>query len=563
VDGVRLDTPEGLRREIDAGFQAMKPAVTVRKTILDSYKGQAFTPDGMRSPENRAHEFVSIMTGKLVNNDPRANVTHGGGYEQRKTAAVMTAGLNEWIIKTKHGRFLQRMCPYFLTGWGISLTTLEPVPGITDTEDEITIPNVVALEPDDVTCDPYASSWETKRWCCHKYARDKDELVEYAKSDKGKAEGWDAAAIEECSEDAGLEELSVRKDVNGSVPRRGEVILYDVWVRGLDGKSYLYTMGLRPDGMGRFLREVRDYYGPSTGPYTLWGVYSVPGRWLPMSPLMAVWGQIEELNRNAVAVSVAAKRGKSIAVSALSDKYTKALNDARDGDTVHVPAFKREQMEVYEYGYVTKERVELMAMLGDRCDRILGMDDTARGNVTGTGTATEVALANNSSTARVDYIAQRFQECDEALLMTVCWYLYHEDTVTFDIRLDDDEREKMGVDRVTFQGGSPSDPWDGFALEIERYSMSRTSEQVQRARGNDILALLGQVAPIMPQIASYVDVEEAIEQIGSMWNIPGLSRIFSGDKAAEQMSKMQQIQAAPEGAPMPMEDPPEPAMVQA
>jgi hypothetical protein len=41
-------------------------------------------------------------------------------------------------------------------------------------------------------------------------------------------------------------------------------------------------------------------------------------------------------------------------------------------------------------------------------------------------------------------------------------------------------------------------------------------------------------------------------------------RSSSGDKAAEQMSKLQQMQAqqaAPEGAPM--DDPPEPAMVQA
>lgn len=564
---MKLNTPEDLRREIDAGFTNQKSAREIRSTILKSYQGQAFSADGTRSPENRAHEFVSIMTGKLVSNDPRANVTHGGGYEQRKAAAVHTAGLNEWIVKTKHARFLQRMCPYFLTGWGISLTTLEHVMGVTDTEDQVTIPNGIILDPEDVTWDPYASSWETKRWCSHKYARDKDEMIQRAKDHP--EEGWDLAAIESCTADAGRDELSREKNVIGDIPNRGELVCYDVWCLGVEGKSHLYTMGLRADGTGAFLREVRDYYGPQSGPYTLWGVYSVPGKSLPLSPLMAVWGQIEELNRNAVAVSIAAKRGKSIAISGLSEDYTKRINDARDGDAIHVPAFKPEDFAVHEFGFVTKERIELLGLLSERTDRILGMDDTARGNVTGAGTATEVALANNSSTARVDYIAQRFQECDEAFLMTVLWYMHHEDTVAFDLKLSDDDREAMGVDRMTYQGGPDEkghlDPFDGFSLEIERYSMQRTNEQLQRARGNDIVNLLTTLAPLVPQLAPFTDIKQAIDRVGDYWNIPELGEIFSADKAAEKLNAdmaMQQQGAqgaqGEQGTPMPAPSEPAP-----
>jgi len=537
-----FSNPTELRREVEGAFLLQKGARDIRRTILKSYKGQSFNPDGMRTPENRIHEYVSIMTGKIAGGDPKAMVSHGGGYEERKQAAFMTAGLQQWIIQTRHRRLLQRMAPHFLTSWGFTLTTLEKMAGFTDTEDDVTLPNVVPLDPDDVAVDPLATSWETKRWCCHKYARVKKELITYAKAHPD--EGWDLKVLENLPEDAGAsDEISGRDQLRGEVPRRGEVFLYDVWALNGDGTSSLYTLAMRPEGDGEFVRERRDYYGPPTGPYTLWGVYTVPGQVLPMSPVMAIWGQLEELNRNCEATSIASRRGKSIAISALPDKHTKDINDARDGDTIHVPGYQKEHFDVYQFGYVTRERIQMMDMLSSRVDRVLGMDDTARGNVTGQGTATEVALANNASTARVDYVAQRFAECDEECLMTVLWYLYHENTVEFDIAMSDDDREAMGVDKVTYQGGAAEgDKFDGYVLDIDRYSLQRTNEMQQRSKGQDLLTVATGLVPLIPQIAPFCDVEELFNRIGQMWNLPELGELVSGDKGAEVMNAQMSMQ---------------------
>src|SRR4051812_43510873 len=42
-----------------------------------------------------------------------------------------------------------------------------------------------------------------------------------------------------------------------------------------------------------------EYFGPDEGPYTLWGLTSVPGELLPLSPLVALWDEFLELQQHA------------------------------------------------------------------------------------------------------------------------------------------------------------------------------------------------------------------------------------------------------------------------
>lgn len=534
--------PDILHREITAGFDNQKPAMDVFAIILDSYSAQAFTTArGTRAPENRTHEYVSLMTPKLAANDPRVAVTTGLGDKGQPTAAAIAAGLNRWIMDTRHGRFLQRIAPYYLLGWCGVLTTLEKVTGGSDTEDDVTSPVGIIIDPRDMTWDPFASAWETKRWCAHKYARDKDD--EFPKE-----EGWIASAIAKCAEDSGLESLSRAKAVVGTVPKRNEIVLYDVWVApetdDPDDSGALYTIAVNRAGTGEFVRKMRKFYGPRTGPYTLFGAYSVPGRSQPMSPMMAAWGQIEELNRHAMAFSRSAAHGKSIGIGDLPKAVMDAIMNARDGDNVNIPGYKAGAFEVVEYGYITKERIEALSVLSERVNRVLGMDETFRsGSTEQNVTATATAVAAGSSNDRVGYLAERFQECDEAFLRTVAWYLWHEKTVRIPLKISDEERKRFGVASATYRGGpTPGQRFEDFSFEIERYSMTRTSESLNQKRALDVMTWMLQVAPIIPQISPYWDVQGTLDLVGDWLNVPELSKLVNPDQAAAVRNQAVQMQ---------------------
>lgn len=546
--------PDILHREIVAGFDNQKPAMDVFNIIIESYSAQAFTTaKGTRAPENRTHEYVSLMTPKLAANDPRVNVTTGLGDKGQPTATAISAGLNRWIMDTRHGRFLQRIAPYYLTGWCMTLTTLEKITGGSDTEDDVTSPVGIIIDPRDCTWDPFASAWETKRWCSHKYARDKDEALERADA----KEGWIRSALEKCAEDSGLDLLSRSKSVIGTIPKRNEIVLYDVWVApesdDPEDSGSLYTMAVNRAGTGEFVRKVRKFYGPRTGPYTLWGAYSVPGRSQPMSPMMAAWGQIEELNRHAIAFSRSAAHGKSIGIGDLPKAVMDAIMNARDGDNVNIPGYVKGGFEVVEYGYITKERIEALAVLSKRVNRVLGMDETYRaGAAEPNVTATASTIANTSSNDRVGFLAERFQECDEAFLTVVAWYLYHEKTVAIPLKISDEERRKFKVEKAVYRGGpTEGQKFEDFSLEIERYSMTRTSESVNQQRALEVMTWMMQVAPIIPQISPYWDVQGTLDMVGDWLNIPELSKLVNPDQAAavrnQQVQMEQQAQQGPDG----------------
>ena len=240
----------------------------------------------------------------------------------------------------------------------------------------------------------------------------------------------------------------------------------------------------------------------------------------------------------AEAVTAASRRGKSIGISSFSDKQTNDIHNAKNGDTVHVPAGKVEQFNVVTFGYVTAEQLEMLKVLSDRVDRILGMDDADRGKVTGVGTATEVSVANIAQNEITSFVASRFRECAESFLMTVLWYLYHEKTVEFALPMTEEERQKYGVSSVRFKGGieeGKKDSFDQMNLEIQQFSMQRMSEGKRRQKSNDLINLL-QVIPAVPQMSAFLDVESYFKDIGVGLDIPDLGELVSGKKATDVMN---------------------------
>jgi hypothetical protein len=144
-----------------------------------------------------------------------------------------------------------------------------------------------------------------------------------------------------------------------------------------------------------------EYFGPDEGPYTLWGLTSVPGELLPLSPLVALWDEFLELQQHAADMADSAATHKKIGIGPTgADEDAKTIRDAKNGGMYLVN--NPDQIHDFEIGGASDTQMSFTAYLRARLDRNLGFSDAQRGVVNGDSTATEANLAAASSDLRVD-----------------------------------------------------------------------------------------------------------------------------------------------------------------
>jgi len=256
---------------------------------------------------------------------------------------------------------------------------------------------------------------------------------------------------------------------------------------------------------------------------------------------------------HAKAVMKAASQRKRIAfVSRAEPDLQKKVKRSEDGDVVPVNTEElNNNLKEVELGGVTPAALNALQIERERRDRISGMSDAMRGNVAGSGTATENAIAAEASTARMAFIKQQFTDCVTDLLRKVAWYMYHDDRIVFPV--GDEMANVLGVTQGEiyeergepwYQGGVPED-MTGYSfrdldLDIEPYSMERVSEiQMQ----NRMMQLVQIVTQIIPQaISAPVDINALLNVIGNMTNTPDLAKVV--DVQAAQKLQQQMLQGA-------------------
>lgn len=563
---------EDLWREITSAVQWLKPYLDQVDGVLTGYVGldQGRTDSGEHY-ENHAHEYLSLTIPKLVANNPRVKCSTKRGGKAPMVSAMMQAALNRWIQDTNHRRFLERAAADYLTGWTIAMVTLEARPGQMDNEDVVTRPIAVLLDRRDVFWDPLAPSWERCRYIGHKFPRDLEDLIAEAKENPEL--GWDLAEVEALAADAALDELGRARDggVLADGPRRGEVLLYEVWIPEIDleGKrderhfGALYTLAHCASTASkdesksgpRFVRKPRPFYGPRTGPYYMFGCYDVPNRSVPLSPLVANRKQAAGLNATSKVLNDAIAAYKKIGVGeALKPAEAKRIKSASHGDVVLVAGIDKQKFLELELGGPTETIVNAWTLQRQRLDTNAGMDDAVRGNVTGEGTATEVAIASETTSARMAFIGQKFQNSDEGLLRAIAWYMFNEETVVYPLG------QVEGGRTLWFQGGTSSADDTGFKdfddleIQIERYSMERTSEALQARRAMEMVNIITTLAPQVPLIAQFTDVKTLVGVLGDALNLPDLGRVFDIDKAKEEGQRQMEAQSAGEEQPRLLRD---------
>lgn len=571
-------------------------ATQVSKYVGPFWDGRGGFIDSRESyaPENTYYEYITAMVPRLVFNNPRVRVSSRQTGPQQDVADAVRHGLNR-VVRDQHlDVMLRNLAVDMLFSWGVALVKEEAREGVVLAEDDPiypanpTWPVVERIPQDKFFMDSEAYDQAHTRFRGHDWREDKDDLIERAK--KNKDEGWNLEEIEALATDVDDQDQyfhgSAHADHEGSSTPREEVQCYDVWFpeieldsspgknKGFYGTVFTIavrqantTGGLIYDQFGEliegesdkpkagFIRNPRPFYGPRTGPYTIFGCYYVPDSVYPLSPLIATEGQIMDLNEQVIAATRAMQRHKKLLVVPTRSIAEKIRNEP-DAYVIQAPfEMGKLQMEEREIGGHSDRQLEHMAITSERLNRTLGLDETMRGTAQPGTTATAQTLASESSMARVSEIKEAFTRATVNVLESMAHYMYYSDTVVFPMGEEVNDAygivPKEGVDiQPWYRGGDP-DPESGYTfydleLEIEPYSMERTNEGLAQQRAIQRHEL---VVGTLDYIERFPDFpwRQHFKDIGDAMNSPNMDELLPQelmDRLAEQLARMTQIQVA-------------------
>ena len=526
------------------------------------------------SPENHYFDYVATVVPLIAYSNPKTAIGSRRIGPQEKVAEAIKFGMDRWIVDTNFQAKAARWAVDYLFNFAAAHVSLaENWTMNFDRDTDVPLwPEVNRLSQRDVFRDPMAKSRSEVRYVGHSYVIDQEDLLAIAKDendalgDDEKDLRWDVDAIESVPATSSVLGDGEYPD---DAPDRQQILVKEVWVAGYEdenhpgaeagyhGSVFIYGFAhgdATTDSMGEMLRGPVPYYGPVTGPYVLSGVYFVPDSPFELAPLVAAEGQVRDLNRHAVAMSESAARRKNLLLVDSSDPAVASkVQNAGHEQVIMVNGLDKDRLVTnVAIGGVDREWIEYFALAKGRLDRGSGMSDAVRGNVSGDGTATENAIANQASDSRMAWIKLAFNMFIEEILTTVAWYMYHNDEVQFPLGRDAAEAlEMLDGPGIMFQGGNPSTE-DGASyadleLSIEPMSMEHTSEATLQRRALQTLEIMTTVASIAPA-SPFLDWPLMLKIVGNGLNLEKLPEIWKSEVYEQVVGIAMESQAEGSGA---------------
>jgi hypothetical protein len=195
-----------------------------------------------------------------------------------------------------------------------------------------------------------------------------------------------------------------------------------------------------------------------------------------------------------------------------------------------------------EIGGITPQQVQYSAMAQDRLDRVSGIHDAMRGNITGQPTATEVSVAESASGMRMAHLKRQFQECVNEVMRNVAWFMFHDRKVVFPV--GEDGVAIMGEPEPMFSASAMVGTFDDLDIDIEAMSMERVSDMVLQKRALEMLQLVGTLSQQVVA-APHVKWNDVMSMVGDAMNIPNLADLIDQQRV---MQMQQGAAQAPQGA---------------
>lgn len=474
-------------------------------------------------PENFTFSYVSNMLPTLGFQNPVVRTKASRVIGHKQVSQAMTDGINATIEDINYGEVAERVHMDYMFSRGIMLHRIEEEKR--SGRGNVT-PTVRRISPSRFFIDALAASPEEAEFMGHYYFMDLDDLL----ADKNVNEDV-RDKLSASPDQPVLQNKTVPfEKPDGEQVGRERVRLYNVWIRS---RNTIRVMTDVDSGMEVY--PERPYYGPMSGPYQLFDAYPVPDECWPLSPMIAVKDQNDDLNAHARQMGEAAERRKSIGlVEGNNPDMAQKIQKASDGEFVLVRGITGQFVQA-EVGGVTREQYEFTEYIRSRLDRISGLTATVQGNVGAADTATEASIANAHLNARVEYLKRKVIVATEKSLKKIGWYLFHTEGIVIPVNSRDAYTGEQ-LEGMFFGGPFPTDAgatWHDFQVQVVINTMQKQAE----AKDNmltyyGLFTQISQQAPMMPWVR-WMNVLRDIESVlnldgkGEEWMIPELFGAFS------------------------------------
>jgi hypothetical protein len=555
--------PDSLRQEVRSSTAYRDHFLEAQSKIITRGHGNFYRDDkrpDRHITENHAYEYLSIMLPTLVYGNPRCKITSADPNQmddsQSVTMGDMAKGielfLNRWSEDSLVSQPLGELAVDFLHSWMVALVTIQDQPGYQGVEMVPQQPYIIRISPRRFIMDPTATSWGPMqsggpRYMGHMWKADQEDLLKDPK--------YDHKAINLMATDGDIEAYDVDRK-NLDIPLRNEILAWDIWVpeipstdqRGYNGTIYTIAAAHTAEGIGKKtyqIREPRPCYCPPWGPYVMQGAYKVVDQVYPLSPLVATAEQAEEVNNHTTAAAESAKSFKKFAYGERTNEAdAETLKHVRNGE---IAIFDdTEKIGSMEIGGASESQYKYTEWARQRLNRVSGLSDAQRGEVTGGVTATESSIAESGTKARVNGLKRQFRLATSLIFKTASWYAFHGEDFIGKLGAEG-ERAGMSEFRGGITAGREGFNFFDMTLHIDPLSMEHTDQAMFQRRAQMAFETLTNIAPVMLN-TPWVKWREPVQMLFQSLNIANADEWIDFEQLKiMQQAAMQQAMGGGEG----------------
>jgi len=539
-----------LHEQITESLKLRRQITAMSMTRIKAFAGCNYREDwsdGENLFETHAYEWCAIMVPHLILTNPSVKVTDMGIADDN-TQALQVA-LKNLMHQTRLSDELRHIAHDIQFDFGVAMCRLEPTPGLkVQSQIRPMRPVIRRVSPRLFFTDHEAPMLGSPRFAGHFFIADpKSMSAETITDTEGNSTPrYDAEILESCYDDGEYTTLSADMLQDGIVLPGEEkrIVGMEIW---LAERNLLLTACWSCSGL-KLLESPRQYIGPESGPYSMFGVTEVVDQVYPLAALAITQKQVDELNQHRRHASEGASKAKTLHVfNGAENGVIASFKSAADGDALSIPGFNGMYTPVPIRG-ASPDTMEYIDAMKERLAETSGLNDVMRGNITGQATATEITQAGGFADVRLKDAQNQFKASVRDLLGKVVDLMDAHEDVMFPVAIDDPNNPGTLV-RGTYQGGPSNDPllasWPwarSTSIEIEPYSMEYTNQAVLRqqlmAAQKYVVDVLG-AAMNQPSLNAKKMIDDLMEQ----FNVPNGGTRYV-DWAMFQQTRMMGMMAA-------------------
>jgi hypothetical protein len=520
-----------LMREISDSKNRMREHTAARVEMIQRFAGPHYRGDTGQapSPDNYPFAYKTFIKPQLLFGVPACTVNAALEISDAPVAEAEQVALNKWAKNEQIKEVFSEGVDASFFGFGVTKVCVagDPDAPVEEFPYRTNCVEVEDIPPADFIIDARAKKPRDVRLVGHQFERDLDDVMLDERYDPNLTQ--DLRSIDTNDEKPEGDAFPGEYEAE-----RKRIRLYELY---LPEQKMILTIADKGGDDGIILRQ-EPWHGPSRkyaplGPYVMWGLESVSGQLIPISPLQALWDEFQELATHGSAAARSAETHKKIGIYALASKADgEAIKKAESGDMTGVqdPASVKD----FEIGGTSEIQLNWLMFLREKLDRNLGFGDAQRG-VAAQKTATGEQIAAGNSDMRLDSMRDRVATGIRTIFKLVGWY-FHEDATLAPMRLTVENPQSGAPEEATFMSG----PWDGghvnnqfvppqqpidfseLHFDVDVRSMIKSDDAIEQKRAQDEILL----AQTLAGMGFPVNWKRVLDRYGTAFNVRDYSKII-------------------------------------